>query len=187
MKRTPLVRKTELARGDSPLRRKAAMQRVASAKRTVAKQKRQRDTGPDDATKRVLWDRARGHCELCGRDLQGGFPFSRHHRRPRGMGGSSVEWVNDLTNLLLLCGSATTPHGCHAYIESHRAEAYDAGWLIRYASEYMPWELPVLLHMPPLNTMDACDDGGVTYHFREAGTIRLVYLTRFGTYAEGVA
>ena len=45
------------------------------------------------------------------------------------MGGSKSPWVNGAANLILLCGSGTT--GCHQHIESHRAESFDDGFLIR--------------------------------------------------------
>jgi hypothetical protein len=45
------------------------------------------------------------------------------------MGGTRRPWINQLTNLLLLCGSGTT--GCHDRVEANRAVAYAAGWLIR--------------------------------------------------------
>jgi 5-methylcytosine-specific restriction protein A len=47
-----------------------------------------------------------------------------HHRRPRMAGGTRGTWVNLPSNLLVLCPP------CHAYIESHRAEARIAGWLL---------------------------------------------------------
>lgn len=167
LRRTALQRRTELAR--TPLRRKKAIARVAAVKRTVAKQRarRARDTGPDQDTKTLLWLRAKGRCEICGRDLTSGFPFSRHHRRPRQMGGSTVAWINDITNLLLLCGSATTPDGCHTAVEANREQAYEAGWLIHASSDYLPAEVPVLI--------------------RPAISFHPVYLTGDGGYAEGVA
>lgn len=87
-------------------------------------------TGPSTATKQKLWDRADGCCERCGKFIRG-YEFSRHHRRPRGMGGSRRADTNSLCNLMILCGSATTPGGCHAWVESSRdlAEAY--GFLLR--------------------------------------------------------
>lgn len=54
---------------------------------------------------------------------------SIHHRKPRGMGGSRDPRINDLRNLVTLCGSGTT--GCHGHIEANRAEAYADGWLLR--------------------------------------------------------
>lgn len=164
LRRTSLQRRTELAR--TPLRRKKATAAVAAAKRTVAKQRaqgqRRRDTGPDDATKALLWARAKGRCEICGRDVNGA-PFSRHHRRPRQMGGTTVDWINDITNLLLLCGSATSPDGCHHAVESNRAQAIEAGWLVPMG--YHPAEVPVLI--------------------RPAISFHAVYLTSDGHYADG--
>jgi 5-methylcytosine-specific restriction protein A len=163
LRRTALVRRTELRR--TPLVAKKQLQRRTAMARTVGKQRKQRDTGPTQATKVLLWARANGRCELCGRDLEHGFPFSRHHRRPRGSGGSTVSWINDVTNLLLLCGSATTPDGCHLLVEKHRDHAKALGWLIPYSSPYTPAELPVSL---------------------EPGR-GLVYLTADGGYAKGAA
>lgn len=129
---------------------------MGAAKRTVGKQSRQavkrrgRDTGPSAEVTARLWVRARGRCELCGRDLTvGAGPWSRHHRRPRGMGGSTLDWVNELPNLLLLCGDATSPDGCHHRVEANRVIAYEQGWLIRSTSPYLPVEVPVFL--PPVD------------------------------------
>lgn len=35
-----------------------------------------------------------------------------------------------MSNLVLLCGSATTPGMCHLAVESRRTKAYDDGWLL---------------------------------------------------------
>ena len=149
LRRTGLQRRTELKRGTA-LRRTKQLARVAAGRRVIAKAaRRTRDTGPSKATKALLWQRANGCCEVCGRDLADGrYPFSRHHRRPRGSGGSSVPWINDVTNLLLLCGSATTPDGCHAWVETHPAQAYTAGWKVRLNSLGTPAETPVAIALP---------------------------------------
>ena len=55
-------------------------------------------------------------------------PASVHHRKPRGMGGTSDLRCNDIRNLVLLCGTGTT--GCHGWVESNRASAREDGWLI---------------------------------------------------------
>jgi len=47
-----------------------------------------------------------------------------HHRRPRGMGGSSASDTNTAANCLALCV------GCHQHIESNRKEALSLGWLV---------------------------------------------------------
>lgn len=48
-----------------------------------------------------------------------------HHRMPRGMGGTRDPQVNQAPNLVCVCAP------CHTYLESHRTEAADNGWLIR--------------------------------------------------------
>ncbi len=65
--------------------------------------------------------RSNGKCEVCGwfkPDLQA------HHRRPRGSGGTSLEWVNSPANLLIACSQ------CHAKIESQREWAKANGYLL---------------------------------------------------------
>lgn len=101
-----------------------------------------RASSPSASTVATLYARAGRRCELCGGPLSGLAGWSKHHRRPRGMGGTRVSWVNDVTNLLLLCGSGTT--GCHGRVESHREAAYEAGWLLRSGEH--PAEVPVLIH-----------------------------------------
>lgn len=112
-----------------------------------------RDTGPSREQRAIVLDRALGCCEICGALViqpSGGVwepqwmpvqPYSVHHRSARGMGGSTVAWINSPANLLLLCGSGTT--GCHGHVESHRAEAYENGWLISGRRD--PATVPVLL------------------------------------------
>jgi len=82
--------------------------------------------------------RAGGCCERCGRSIHSGSEYSIHHRLPRGRGGTNV-----LSNLVLLCGSATTPQGCHLQVESQRTAAYDTGWVVRTGQS--PAEQPVLI------------------------------------------
>lgn len=67
-------------------------------------------------------------CARCGRDVTSS-PYSVHHRKPRGAGGTQDARSIDLRNLVLLCGSGVS--GCHGHIESHRAEAYETRWLLR--------------------------------------------------------
>ena len=44
------------------------------------------------------------------------------------MGGSRDGWEDSPANLVVLCGSGTT--GCHGWVESHRAEARELGYLV---------------------------------------------------------
>lgn len=127
LRRTALTRRTELRRTPMPRNNRAAK---ARAVRTVA---RQRDTGPSAVVRRLVAERAGWCCETCGQllwtpDLGWFTPHSFHHRRARGMGGSTAADTNSPANLLLLCGTGTT--GCHGWIESNRTKALDRGWLV---------------------------------------------------------
>lgn len=74
-------------------------------------------------------ERDGGACRRCGRPLHGN-RFSRHHRKPRGMGGANRRDAGRLSNIVLLCGSATSAGGCHEWVERNRAEATQAGWIV---------------------------------------------------------
>lgn len=124
-------------------------------------------TGIPKATGLVLFDRANGQCERCGWQVAwlstGGWevlaPFSRQHRQARGAGGTRSS-AHRITNLALMCGSATT--GCHGDVENHeRAQGEADGWVVRHGvltPELVPvlhWQLGwTLLHQ----------DGGYTPH-----------------------
>jgi hypothetical protein len=79
--------------------------------------------------------RSGGCCELCGVSLGGerGIDFSVHHRRPRGIGGSSDPVTSSVSNVLVICGSGTT--GCHGRVEQYRQIAMQAGWLVRQGQD----------------------------------------------------
>lgn len=51
--------------------------------------------------------------------------------------------MNLPANLVLLCGHATEPGGCHNWVESHRADAIDLGWLVSRIGVQIPAEVPV--------------------------------------------
>ncbi len=53
---------------------------------------------------------------------------SFHHRRPRGMGGTSRDDVDSLAALVNTCGHGTI--GCHRYTEIHRTWALSRGLLV---------------------------------------------------------
>lgn len=94
-------------------------------------------------TVEVVWVRDKGRCARCGRRLvreQRVWGWSLSHRLPRGMGGSRAAFINEPGNLNLLCGSGTT--GCHGHIERNRAEAYDAGFLVRSGIR-LPADTPI--------------------------------------------
>ncbi len=54
-----------------------------------------------------------------------------------------MPFINRPSNLLILCGSATTPESCHLFAESQRSAAVAAGWLILARSD--PLTVPVLI------------------------------------------
>lgn len=92
-----------------------------------------RSTGPDLATRQLVVDRDHRRCLRCSAPGE-----QVHHRKPRGMGGSSLPGINSPENLILLC------QRCHAFIESSRAEAYRDGWLVHRGDD--PAEVPIRRH-----------------------------------------
>lgn len=99
-----------------------------------------------------------GSCARCGRHvvhLERGRAWSIHHRRPRGSGGTSLAWVNEAANLVILCGSGTT--GCHGWVEKNRRQARALGFLV------------------PLNGIQKADEIAIKHK-----TLGLVYLTDQG-------
>lgn len=88
--------------------------------------RRYRDTGPDLKTVLDVLARDRHMCVRDSVPIRGdrGTDWVIHHRRPRAMGGSRLPDTNEPQNLLSLCAA------CHEYVESHRAEALDNGWLV---------------------------------------------------------
>lgn len=77
-------------------------------------------TGFSANVRAVVEGRSGGMCEVCGE----GRVTEIHHRRPRGMGGSSSGDTNKPSNALALCNA------CHRMIESNRAVAMLLGWLM---------------------------------------------------------
>lgn len=73
----------------------------------------------------ACWERARGHCEVCGYRLpEKG--WNLHHRKGRGMGGTRRKVT--CADGLVACGSGTT--GCHGHIEHNRQWASDRGYVV---------------------------------------------------------
>lgn len=112
-------------------------------------------TGPDKLTRDAVYLREKGCCAACGIYLPDSAWRSIQHRVARGQGGG-----NETTNLVLLCGSATSP-GCHRKCEDRDEHMHAAGfWLESWQD---PASEPVMLHGA---------DGGIT-----------VWLTDDGEYA----
>lgn len=139
-RKAPLKRSTALS--VSPL----ARSRLHADQRPSVKPatRRPKDTGPSKAVVIAVLERDGYCCFVCGGALWGerGFDFSLQHRRARGSGGSRRPDTNQPQNLISLCGSATSPGGCHSSIESSRSWARENGWAIRQSDD--PLELPVL-------------------------------------------
>lgn len=131
-----LKRKKPLARGGELARR--PLGRAGTRPRT---KRTRRNTGPTATVSTIVWQRAGGRCEVCGGSLAGVDGFSKHHRHPRRMGGSTRADLNTPANLVLICGSGTT--GCHGRIESNRTIAYGEGLLLHDGAD--PTAVPVLL------------------------------------------
>ena len=113
-----------------------------------------RNTGPSAQVREEVFRAQRGRCRRCGRPIPPGSVRSLHHRQPRGMGGTRDPHVNHPAHLAFVCGSGTT--GCHGYIESHRAEAYEMGWLVRRPTD--PCDVPWLGDGAPLRLRPSGQD-----------------------------
>lgn len=57
-----------------------------------------------------------------------------HHKRLRGMGGTSDPSIHDLDNLAVLCGGPTGRDGHHGEVHDNPARSYDSGLLVRRAA-----------------------------------------------------
>lgn len=114
--------------------------------------------GPSDATVELVKRRDGGRCAKCGHVVthgQRGIDWSLHHRRPRGSGGTVLDWVNLPANLLILCGSGVT--GCHGWVETHREKARDLGYLVRLNGRLIAADIAV--EHAVLGTVLLNDDG----------------------------
>lgn len=103
-----------------------------------------------------LVDRRDGDtCRRCGHAVFD--DFSRHHRIPRGTGGSAL--VDRVSNILKLCGSGST--GCHGWIESHRTDAEVLGYLLpKLNPDIDPETEPIFIH--EYGWVLLADNGSVT-------------------------
>jgi hypothetical protein len=109
-------------------------------------------TGFSPQVRVIITQRSQGFCERDGWNRA----TEIHHRRSRGMGSTKRPETNQPSNGLHLCGA------CHGFIESHRAEALEHGWLVR--QHHQPAEIPVLYR----GTLIYLDDLG-NMHDRKPG------------------
>lgn len=85
-----------------------------------------RDTGPEASARPIVLERDGHACVSCGKPVgRPGQWWSIQHRLARGQGGG-----NELSNLIALCGSATSP-GCHRRCEDREQEMNDRGYWLR--------------------------------------------------------
>lgn len=111
------------------LRAKTGLARRTPGRTTKEKRTGRRDTGPDRSVKDIVDERDDWTCAFCGNSVFGR-PFSRQHRVARGMGGTSNPALNRPSNIVLLCGSATSPGGCHLLCEQRNERMHELGfWL----------------------------------------------------------
>lgn len=75
------------------------------------------------------------------------------------MGGTKDPAVNQMSNLILLCGSGVT--GCHGNIEKNRRWAYTLGFLLSATDD--PASTPVLLNKRWVRLHDNGDVEFVTH------------------------
>ena len=117
---------------------------------------KRRYTGATQETRTAVVMRGGFRCEICGGSLQGVDGMSIHHRKPRGMGGTTDIKINSAANLMAICGSGTT--GCHGWLESHREVAYEKGWLVHRYDD--PAEIPVEVKQGAIKAVVLLDEHG---------------------------
>ena len=151
-RRTPLARVTPLRRGE-PL---ATVTILTGGGKVLplARPKRPKDTIPANI-RRIVTERDMGLCVYTGK------PATHiHHRRLKGMGGSSDAHANCLCNLVLL------DSGAHEYMHKNRFIALAEGVIIP-AATVAPWLLPVLVHGRDdgsgVRVWPTCDGEWLTY------------------------
>lgn len=82
--------------------------------------------------------RDEGVCVSCGARAT-----NRHHRRFKGMGGSSLPDTDSAQNLVTLCGSGNTS-GCHG--RAHQDNAWALAWGYRVPEGTDPLTVPIIHH-----------------------------------------
>lgn len=74
-----------------------------------------------EAARQAIYQAGDFRCIGCGRT-----DLNTHHRRRRGMGGTSERLIGHPANGVPLCGSGTV--GCHAWAHSNHRDALQLGW-----------------------------------------------------------
>lgn len=94
-----------------------------------------RTTGFSAAVREIVLMRSGGNCEVMVDKLCELNASTIHHRRPRGMGGSSRSDTNDADNGLAVC------RVCHNIVEHRREWSRANGFLVSQAET--PGDVPV--------------------------------------------
>jgi hypothetical protein len=113
----------------------------SAPKRVMAVRKAPRNTGPSRLVREAVMARDSFRCCGCGVGIIGR-DWSMQHRVARGAGGTSREDANATCNLIVLCGSATSP-GCHRRAEDRDPVMHERGlWLNSWQN---PFTEPVIV------------------------------------------
>lgn len=156
MKRTPLARKPFARRTPSelPVRLGFGVGAALGGREAgIPAPKPRKDTGPDRRTRGLVLARDNFQCVACGKPVGGACTWwSLQHRLARGQGGG-----NELWNLILLCGSATS-EGCHLRCEQRDREMQARGYWLESWQD--PRTEPVMI---------VGEDGGVTVWLDDSG------------------
>jgi hypothetical protein len=125
-----------------------------------------RDARPSARARRLVFARAFGFCESCGSSVIGR-PYTIAPRVAQDTGGYRAE-ANAMFNLVLLCGSADSPGGCHRLCEQRDPDLHDRGfWLWSWED---PEITPVLLFNPDGPRIRVWPNDAGTYAFKSALT-----------------
>lgn len=118
--------------------RRAWPKRQPPREKKTSKAYRPPEGFPKRVQDEIIVPRSGGICELdgCGRAVW------FHHRRPRGCGGTSLEWVNRAANCLHVSDA------CHQLVEgrthgSSRKWSLALGWLISQNSDVIAADIKV--------------------------------------------
>jgi 5-methylcytosine-specific restriction protein A len=95
-----------------------------------------------DKVREAVLERDGYSCAGCGYSIVGR-QYSLQHRRAKKRGGSRLPWIDQPQNLITLCGSATSPDGCHLRAESRGLDAQTLGYVISEWPELDPRFIPV--------------------------------------------
>jgi len=86
------------------------------------------------ANRQIVQGRAFRRCERC---LTATLAGHHHHRRPKGLGGSSAADRHDVANLVWLDAD------CHRWVHDHPKAAAEAGFIVPRSSGRHPLEVPI--------------------------------------------